>query len=102
MRALIMAAAALPLLAGAAFGQGYRSYDGTYRPYDPSMEAREQAETDQLNTGEIRDQRRLDRLENRWDRQYDEAYRRWQREYQDAQRHNARAREWNQYERFRY
>ena len=76
MRASIIAAvAALPLLAGAALGQGYQSYEGTYRPYNPSLEAREQQEVDQLNTGEISAQNRLDRREARRERAEEEAYR---------------------------
>ena len=102
MRASIIAAiAALPLLAGGALAQGYQSYDGTYRPYNPGMEVREQVQIDQLNTSEIRAQNRVDRREERQERQYEEAQRRWSRDYADWQERDAAARQWNQRDRFR-
>ena len=106
MRASIIAAvAALPLLAGTAFAQGYQpgyqSYDGSYRPYNPGQEAREQQQTDQLNTTEARQQERLDRREAQQERRYERAERQWQRDYADWQDRDAAARRWNQRERFR-
>ena len=101
MRASFIATiAALPLLAGAALAQEYRSYDGVYRPYSPSLEAREQHEIDQLNTSEIRAQDRLDRVEDRRDQAYEEAYRQWRRDYADWQAQDEAARRWNQHDRF--
>ena len=101
MRYAIAIAAALTMTPVVAVGQGYLSYDGTYRPNNPAVEYREQEQIDRLNRGELRYQDRVDEREYREQAEVQRDRERWQREYEDYRQRDRQVQEWNNYGRFR-